>query len=216
MKKLFLALAVLSSVMTSTAKTLVVYYSFTNDYAADNYAIGSALISAIRNNPEDASSYPAIDPVSVNLADYNCIIICAPLWWSNMAAPLQTWLFHSGNKADAHRLVPDGYFLSLSLWIRSSQTSNCRSMLADWLEQINYHVISSGIESVSSGNAVDINITRDAIRVDGDFQSLALYNMSGNKVLESSENSISTSLLIPGVYVARLNADARSVSKKNN
>lgn len=264
MKKLFLALAVLSSVMTSTAKTLVVYYSFTNnvhsimselqtqieadviriepaekglDYAADNYAIGSALISAIRNNPEDASSYPAIDPVSVNLADYNCMIICAPLWWSNMAAPLQTWLFHNGSKmagkkiglivssassgisgveADAHRLVPDGYFLSPSLWIRSSQTSNCRSMLADWLEQINYHVISSGIESVSSGNAVDINITRDAIRVDGDFQSLALYNMSGNKVLESSENSISTSLLIPGVYVARLNADARSVSKKNN
>lgn len=235
MKKLFLALAVLSSVMTSTAKTLVVYYSFTNDYAADNYAIGSALISAIRNNPEDASSYQAIDPVSVNLADYNCIIICAPLWWSNMAAPLQTWLFHNGSKmagkkiglivssassgisgveADAHRLVPDGYFLSPSLWIRSSQTSNCRSMLADWLEQINYHVISSGIESVSSGNAVDINITRDAIRVDGDFQSLALYNMSGNKVLELSENSISTSLLIPGVYVARLNADARSVSKK--
>lgn len=262
MKKLFLALAVLSSVMTSTAKTLVVYYSFTNnvhsimselhtqieadviriepaekglDYAADNYAIGSALISTIRNNPEDASSYPAIDPVSVNLADYNCIIIGAPLWWSNMAAPLQTWLFHNGSQmagkkiglivssassgisgveADARRLVPYGDFLSPSLWIRSSQTSDCRSMLADWLEQINYNVISSGIESVYSGNAVDINITRDAIRVDGDFQSLALYNMSGNKVLESSENSISTSSLTPDVYVARLNADARSVSKK--
>lgn len=54
MKKLFLALAVLSSVMTSTAKTLVVYYSFTNDYAADNYAIGSALISVIRNNPQQS------------------------------------------------------------------------------------------------------------------------------------------------------------------
>ena len=262
MKKLFLALAVLSSVMTSTAKTLVVYYSFTNnvhsivselqtqieadviriepaekglDYAADNYAIGSALISAIRNNPEDASSYPAIDPVSVNLADYNCMIICAPLWWSNMAAPLQTWLFHNGSKmagkkiglivssassgisgveADAHRLVPDGYFLSPSLWIRSSQTSNCRSMLADWLEQINYHVISSGIESVSSDNAVDINITLDAIRVDGDFQSLALYNMSGNRVLESSERIISTTSFTPGVYVAKLNANTRSVSKK--
>ena len=152
-----------------------------------------------------------------------------------MAAPLQTWLFHNGSQmagkkiglivssassgisgveADARRLVPYGDFLSPSLWIRSSQTSDCRSMLADWLEQINYNVISSGIESVYSGNAVDINITRDAIRVDGDFQSLALYNMSGNKVLESSENSISTSSLTSGVYVARLNADARSVSKK--
>ena len=255
-------MAIMLATVAAQAKTLIVYYSYTNnverivnelrnqieadvieieptekglDYAADNYAIGSALISAIRNNPEDASSYPAIDPVSVNLADYNCIIIGAPLWWSNMAAPLQTYLFHNGSQmagkkiglivssassgisgveADARRLVPDGYFLSPSLWIRSSQTSNCRSMLADWLEQINYNVISSGIESVSSGNAVDINITRDAIRVDGDFQSLALYNMSGNKVLESSENSISTSSLTPGVYVARLNADPRSVSKK--
>ena len=73
---------------------LVVYYSFTNnthtivtdlltqidadvvrvepaekglDYAANNYAIGSALIAAIRENPNDASSYPAIDPVDVEL-----------------------------------------------------------------------------------------------------------------------------------------------------
>lgn len=262
MKKLILALAVLCSVMTSTAKTLIVYYSFTNnvhsivselqtqieadviriepaekglDYAADNYAIGSALISAIRNNPEDASSYPAIDPVSVNLADYNCIIIGAPLWWSNMAAPLQTWLFHNGSQmagkkiglivssassgisgveSDARRLVPDGEFLSPSLWIRSSQTSNCRSMISSWLEQINYNGISSGIESIAPDNTVDINITRDAIRIDGDFQSLALYNMSGNKVLESSENGISTSSLTPGVYVAKLNANTRSVSKK--
>ncbi len=262
MNKYILAMAIMLATVAAQAKTLIVYYSYTNnverivnelrnqieadvieiepaekglDYAADNYAIGSALISAIRNNPEDASSYPAIDPLSVNLADYNCIIIGAPLWWSNMAAPLQTYLFHNGSQmagkkiglivssassgisgveADARRLVPDGDFLSPSLWIRSSQTSNCRSMLADWLEQINYNVISSGIESVSSGNAVDINITRDAIRVDGDFQSLALYNMSGNKVLESSENSISTSSLTPGVYVARLNADPRSVSKK--
>lgn len=230
---IFIILTVLAAASVR-AKTLVVYYSYTNnverivnelcskidadvleiepaqkglDYAANNYAIGSAQISAIRNNPDDAASYPAIDPVDVNLLDYDCIIIGAPLWWSNMAAPLQTWLFHNGSKmagkkiglivssassgisgveSDAHRLVPDGYFLSPSLWIRSSQTSNCRSMLADWLEQINYHVISSGIESVSSGNAVDINITRDEIRVDGDFQSLTLYNMSGNKVLESS------------------------------
>ena len=71
------------SIMTINAKTLVVYYSFTNnihtivtnlntqiqtdllriepqekglDYAANNYAIGSALISAIRQNLDNASS----------------------------------------------------------------------------------------------------------------------------------------------------------------
>ena len=106
------------------AKTLVVYYSYTNnverivnelrtkidadvleiepaqkglDYAANNYAIGSEQIAAIRNNPDDAASYPAIDPVNVNLSEYDCIIVGAPLWWSNMAAPLQSFLFQYGN-----------------------------------------------------------------------------------------------------------------------
>lgn len=262
MKKLIFTLIAVISVIAVNAKTLIVYYSYTNnverivtelrnqiqadvveiepavkglDYAANNYAIGSSLISAIRNNPGDASSYPAIDPVGVNPADYDCIIIGAPLWWSSMAAPLQTYLFHNGSQmagkkiglivssassridgveSDAKRLIPDGDFLLPSLWIRSSQTSNCRSLISGWLEQINYNGISSGIESVASDKAVDINITPDVIRIDGDFKSLALYNMSGGKVLESSEHSISTSSLTPGVYVARLHAGTRSVSKK--
>lgn len=169
-----------------TGKALIVYYSFTNnthtimtdlqsqidadvirvkpaekgiDYAANNYAIGSALIAAIRENPNDASSYPAIDPVEVDFDEYSTIFIGAPLWWSNMAAPLQTFLFHygddmagkniglivssassgiSGVESDAKRLIPDGKFLSPSLWIRSSQTSNCHSMTAEWLESIGY------------------------------------------------------------------------------
>ena len=169
----------------ATGKTLIVYYSFTNnvhtivsdlqtqieadvvrvepaeeglDYAANNYAIGSALIQAIRNNPNDAASYPEIKPVEVNIADYDRIIVGAPLWWSNMAAPLQTFLFQYGSQmegksiglivsssssgingveSDARRLIPGGDFLEPSLWIRSGQTSNCHSMIADWLSQIN-------------------------------------------------------------------------------
>ncbi len=169
----------------ATGKTLIVYYSYTNnvhtvvsdlstqisadmirvqpaekglDYAADNYVIGSALIQAIRNNPDDAASYPAIDPVDVDVADYDCIIVGAPLWWSNMAAPLQTFLFHHGNEmagkkiglivssassgisgveADAKRLIPGGNFLTPSLWIRSSQTADCHSIIAEWLKNVN-------------------------------------------------------------------------------
>ena len=169
----------------TAGKTLIVYYSFTNnvhtivsdlqtqieadvvrvepaeeglDYAANNYAIGSALIQAIRNNPNDAASYPEIKPVEVNIADYDRIIVGAPLWWSNMAAPLQTFLFQYGSQmegksiglivsssssgingveSDARRLIPGGDFLEPSLWIRSGQTSNCHSMIADWLSKIN-------------------------------------------------------------------------------
>lgn len=166
----------------AVGEILVVYYSYTNnthtivtdlltqieadvvriepaekglDYAANNYALGSALIAAIRENPNDASSYPAIDPVDVELENYATVIVAAPLWWSNMAGPLQTFLFNhgsemagkniglivssassgiSGVEADARRLIPDGNFLTPSLWIRSSQTSNCHEMTAEWLK----------------------------------------------------------------------------------
>ena len=166
-------------------KALIVYYSFTNnvqtivndlqtqietdviriepaeeglDYAANGYALGRTLINAIQSNPNDAASYPEIKPVEVNITDYDWIIVAAPLWHSQMAAPLQTFLFHygsqmegksiglivsssssgiSGVESDARRLIPDGNFLAPSLWIRSSQTSNCHSLLADWLSQIN-------------------------------------------------------------------------------
>ena len=194
MKKIIFTLAVALSAIAADAKTLIVYYSYTNnverivtelrsqieadvveiepaekglDYAANNYAIGSAQIAAIRNNPNAASSYPPIDPVNVNLADYDCIIIGAPLWWSNMAAPMQTFLFNNGAQmagkkiglivssassgissveADAKRLIPNGEFFSQSLWVRSSQVSNSRALISSWLTQINYSVVSSIME----------------------------------------------------------------------
>lgn len=223
-------MAVLVSAMALQAKTLIVYYSFTNnverivnalssqieadvlkiepaekgiDYAADNYAVGSAQIAAIRDNPDDAASYPAIDPVNVELSQYSTVIIGAPLWWSQMAAPLQTFLFHygkelagkniglivssassgiSGVENDAKRLVPDGKFLSPSLWIRSSQTSDARSLLENWLRAIDYDSLTSGIETV-----------------DGDSEEpLTVYSLSGMKLLE---NVVSTASLPAGLYI---------------
>lgn len=101
------------------SKTLVAYYSYTGNcreivnsltvqieadvleiqpaekglkYEANNYALGTQLLNAIKANPNDASSYPAIDPVNVNLSDYQNIIIVTPLWWSQMAAIIQRLL----------------------------------------------------------------------------------------------------------------------------
>ncbi|WP_253945762.1 cyclophilin-like fold protein [Xylanibacter rodentium] len=187
MKRTIMTMALVAATnMALYAKTLVVYYSYTNnvhnivtalcgqidadviriepaekglDYAANNYAIGSEQIAAIRNKPDDAAAYPAIDPVTVNPDEYDTVIIGAPLWWSDMASPLQTFLFHygkqlagkriglivssassgiSGVEADARRLVPGGVFLSPSLWIRSSQTSSAPTLVAEWLKTIDY------------------------------------------------------------------------------
>lgn len=229
MKKFLTILVLLATAVFAQAKTLVVYYSYTNnvhrivtelcsqieadairvepaekglDYAANNYAIGSALISAIRNNPNNLDSYPAIDPVNVNLDEYDTIIIGAPLWWSNMAAPMQTFLFQhgaemagkniglivssassgiSGVEGDAKRLIPDGKFLTPSLWIRSSQTSNAATLISDWLKAIGYDSV-AGIESVASDYVTD--------------KTMAIYNLSGVRVIDL-EN------LPKGIYIVR-------------
>lgn len=226
--------------VATQAKTLIVYYSYTNnverivnelrtqieadvievepaekglDYAANNYAIGSAQIAAIRNNPSDAASYPAIDPVSVDLSLYSTIIIGAPLWWSNMAAPLQTFLFQhgkemagkniglivssassgiSGVESDAKRLIQNGKFLSPSLWIRSSQTSNAKSLLQNWLQAIDYSNLTSGIGNISPD--------RDS--------RFTVYSLSGVRLLANAE---SIANLPNGLYI--VNGKKRIISK---
>lgn len=237
MKTLILSATIIMSVLSMQAKTLIVYYSYTNnvesivnelrtqieadvievepaekglDYAANNYAIGSAQIAAIRENPDDASSYPAIDPVNVDMSEYSTVIIGAPLWWSNMATPMQTFLFQhgkemagkniglivssassgiSGVESDAKRLIPNGIFLEPSLWIRSSQTSNAGTLLQNWLQAIDYNNLASGISNIVSDRDGRFTVySLSGIRLQADAESTSgmpkgLYIINGKKIL---------------------------------
>ena len=179
---LLLAILIFGIYYGVSAKTLVAYYSFTNnvrtivnelaaqkevdiveiqpaeeglDYAANNYAIGTQLLNAIKAAPNDADSYPAIKAVSVDLSQYDNIIVATPLWWSQMAAPMQTFLFNyctlmAGKQVslivssassgisqvvnDAKRLVPDAVWTGEALWINNGNRSNTASLLSEWLK----------------------------------------------------------------------------------
>ena len=168
--------------IVDSEKMLVAYYSFTGnskaivetltgmisadvveispvekaDFAANNYAIGDALINTINKNPDDESSYPAITvSTEVNFANYSEVIVVTPLWWSHMAAPMQTYLFKnskelankkvglivsshssgiSGVEADAKRLLSASYFTA-SLSIKAADFSSRESKIADWLKK---------------------------------------------------------------------------------
>ena len=172
-------------------KTLIVYYSYTNKcheivttlssqieadvvriepaekglkYEENNYAIGMQLLNAIKTNPNDASSYPAIDPVNVNLSDYQNIIIVTPLWWSQMAAIMQTYLFNNSTKlagktlamivssqsssisgvvTDAQRLLPNVTWAGDALWINNASHSNRISQIQNWLPTQNFQTSSN-------------------------------------------------------------------------
>ena len=111
--------------------------------------------------------------MEVNIADYDRIIVGAPLWWSNMAAPLQTFLFQYGSQmegksiglivsssssgingveSDARRLIPGGDFLEPSLWIRSGQTSNCQLAESNQLKKQDYETVIYIFIAARSGN----------------------------------------------------------------
>lgn len=194
------------------SKTLVVYYSYTNKcheivttltsqieadlvriepaekglkYEANNYALGTQLLNAIKANPNDANSYPAIDPVNVSLNDYQNIIIVTPLWWSQMAAIMQTYLFNnsaqmagktvamivssysssiSGVVADAQRLLPNVTWAGDALWINNASHSNRSSLIQNWLPTQTF--VTSGATAINN------------VRINGNNSSRA-YTLQG-------------------------------------
>ena len=170
----------------NTGKTLVVYYSYTGNcrdivntltskieadvleilpaekglrYEANNYALGTQLLNAIKANPNDAGSYPAIDPVTTSLSSYQNIIIVTPLWWSQMAAIMQSYLSQnasqmagkhmgmivsshssgiSGVVSDAKRLLPNDTWMGDALWINASNHSNRATLIENWLKTLTF------------------------------------------------------------------------------
>ena len=208
-----------AATVQEAGKTLVVYYSYTGNcqqivesltaqieadvmriepadktqkYEANNYAIGTALLNAIKAAPNDAASYPAIDPVSItDLSQYQNIIIVTPLWWSQMAAIMQTYLFNysaqmagkhvalivsshssgiSGVVTDAKRLIPDCTWMGDALWINASNHSNRASLIQNWLPTLNF------AEKQTTMNKMYITI-------DGQTQAVTLVDNQATKTL---------------------------------
>ncbi len=205
----------------SLGKTLVVYYSYTNNcreivtsltgqieadvveiqpaekglkYEANGYALGTQLLNAIKAAPNDASSYPAIDPVTTSLSDYETIIIVTPLWWSQMAAPMQTYLFNYGGQmagkniglivssassgisgvvADCKRLVPDGKYFSENLWINHSNHSRRASLIQNWLTAVSYNTVTA------------INETRNI-----ETAPARIYDLNGRLLVQEPQKGI--------------------------
>ena len=195
--------------------TLVVYYSYTGNcrdivqslnavlsadvleitpaekglkYEANNYALGTQLLNAIKADPDNADSYPGIDPVDVDMSRYDNIIVVTPLWWCQMAAIMQTFLFHygpqmagkqvalvvssassgiSGVVADAKRLVPEASWMGDALWINNSNRSKTASLLSEWMATLNLKM-----------ESMKMNIT-----IDGQTRSVTLVDNAATQTL---------------------------------
>ena len=206
-----------------TSNTLVIYYSYTDhcheivqtltsqidadvlriypkdknqQYEANGYAIGMQLLNTINANPNSADSYPEIDPVSVSLDNYDTFFIVTPLWWSQMAAILQTYLFNhgaefagkkvglivsshssgiSGVVADAERLIPNADWMGEALWINNANHGNRATLIQNWLSDINYSDISTIIRDINADNHSGLS---------------GIYNLKGQKLTTIPDNGI--------------------------
>ena len=207
------------------AKTLVVYYSYTGNcreivtalsnqieadvleilpaekglkYEANNYALGTQLLQAIKDAPDDANSYPAIDPVTTSLSDYQNIIIVTPLWWSQMAAIMQSYLYQSASQmegkhvgmivsshsssisgvvSDAERLLPNVTWMGEALWINASNHGNRASLIEDWLKTLNF-------------DKENTTMNKMYITIDGQTQSVTLTdNDATHELLAALQNA---------------------------
>ena len=208
-----------AEVPSDAGKTLVVYYSYTGNcreivttltgrmeadvleivpaekglrYEANGYALGTQLLNAIKANPGDAASYPAIDAVTTSLDSYQNIIIVTPLWWSQMAAPMQTYLFQNAAKMagkhlamivsshsssiggvvdDARRLLPDVTWMGDALWINAANHARRETLIGDWLPTLDF------AEGQSTANKIYVTIG-------GQTQSITLCGNDATKALE--------------------------------
>ncbi len=187
-KRLSTAVFALLTLLTAgtQARTLVVYYSYTGNcreiattltnqiqadileirpaekgqkYDADNYALGTQMLNTIKNDPDNAASYPAIDPVNITMEDYENIVVITPLWWSKMAAIMQSFLFRNASDmsgkhvglivsshsssigtviSDAKRLLPDVTWTGDALWINAANHQSRATLIEEWLKAQNF------------------------------------------------------------------------------
>ena len=255
MKRILFFLAVVCLSAAASSKTLVAYYSYTGDceaivteltkqisadvveiepaekglkYEANGYALGTQLLNAIKAAPNDATSYPAIDPVNVSLSEYSTIIIVTPLWWSQMAAIMQSYLFQVGEElagkklglivssassgisgvvADYKRLVPDAEYLNENLWIHDSNRANTAALVAEWVEN-------NGLNQTE--NTMQINVivgtkTFTATLADSETgraftqllpQTLPMTELNGNEKYHYLDSSLPTDSYRPGTIHA--------------
>ncbi len=237
-----------AEVPANAGKTLVVYYSYTGNsreivntitskieadvleiqpaekgqkYEANNYALGTKLLNAIKANPNNASSYPAIDPVTTSLNNYQNIIIVTPLWWSQMAAIMQSYLFQSASQmagkhvglivssassgisgvvADAKRLLPDVTWMGDALWIDVSNHNNRASLIENWLKTLTFAEKNTTMDKIyitiggqtQSVTLVDNDATRELVAALQDAPITVTLNDNNFEIWGSLGQSLTT------------------------
>lgn len=175
--------------------------AYPSDYNA-TLARAREEISAI-----DGGTYPSINTTVENFDDYDMVFICAPLWYTRMATPMQSFLNAHKDKlagkrialavtstssgissvvADAKRLCSGSTFVGEALWVRSSQVGSVQGTVKTWLETLGINKPgNSGVFDLSKGENGKAPTVRLSSGYDMPIVGLGTYSLTGNVCVNS-------------------------------
>lgn len=165
------------------------------------------------NTIDGSATYPAINTTVENFDDYDMVFICAPLWYTRMATPMQSFLHAHSQKlagkkvalavtstssgissvvADAKRLCSGSTFTGEALWVRSSQVGSVQGTVKTWLATLgmNNRPDNPGGFDLSKGE----NCKAPTIKLSSGYEmpivGLGTYSLTGNVCVNSVVSAI--------------------------
>lgn len=203
--------AVANEIKTQTDGTIIEVVP-TTAYPSDYNATLSRAREEI-NAIDDSGTYPSIDTTVENFDDYDMIFICAPLWYTRMATPMQSFLHAHSEKlsgkrvalvvtstssgissvvADAKQLCSGSTFVGEALWVRSSQVESVQETVKTWLTTlgISGKPGNTGQFDLSKGENGKAPTIRLSSGYDMPIVGLGTYSLTGDVCINSVVSAI--------------------------
>lgn len=86
--------------------------------------VRDSVMNVISLYPNEASSYPEIKTIHVNINDYDNIIMVYPLWNASMAAPVQTFIFNNKDMLSKKSIA----YIEYDLFGEVAPSSNAKAL----------------------------------------------------------------------------------------
>ena len=145
-----------------------------------NDEVRDSIMNIIGRYPDEANSYPAINPVNQNVNQYDNIIMVYPLWNSTMAAPMQTFNFNYNDILEKKSVA----YIEYDLFGEMDTASSVKVL----------KLCGSDIDNMTDliGEWVSNSVATGLIRVQKDKNRLSkgIYDLHGRRLTDTPNHGI--------------------------
>lgn len=144
-----------------------------------NKDVRDSVMTVIGRFPNDLNSYPSINGISVNINEYDDVIMVYPLWNSEMAAPMQTFSFMNKDILRGKSFA----YIEYDLFGDAGSSSNIKTLRLNTSNiDDKSDIIREWLNSESTGIL--------QFRAINDKLSEGIYDLQGRKISKFSEHGV--------------------------